>query len=58
MVIFSKLTQSLNAFVPIVSIPVIEKLCKIVSPYALIELADQNQELLSSNTPIINVNVP
>ena len=28
-------------------IPIIEKLCKIVSPYSLIELADQNQELLS-----------
>ena len=28
-------------------IPIIEKLCKIVSPYALIELADQNQDLLS-----------
>ncbi len=28
-------------------IPIIEKICKIVSPYALIELADQNQELLS-----------
>lgn len=28
-------------------IPIIEKVCKIVSPYALIELADQNQELLS-----------
>ncbi|MBR5303232.1 MAG: HDIG domain-containing protein [Candidatus Gastranaerophilales bacterium] len=29
-------------------IPIIEKLCKIVSPYALIELADQNQALLST----------
>lgn len=28
-------------------IPIIEKVCKIVSPYALIELADQNQELLA-----------
>ena len=28
-------------------IPIIEKICKIVSPYALIELADQNQELLA-----------
>ncbi len=28
-------------------IPIIEKICKIVSPYALIELADQNQALLS-----------
>lgn len=28
-------------------VPIIEKLCKIVSPYALIELADQNQDLLS-----------
>lgn len=28
-------------------IPIIEKICKIVSPYTLIELADQNQELLS-----------
>ena len=28
-------------------IPSIEKVCKIVSPYALIELADQNQELLA-----------
>ena len=28
-------------------IPIIEKVCKIISPYALIELADQNQELLS-----------
>lgn len=29
-------------------VPIIEKVCKIVSPYALIELADQNQKLLSN----------
>jgi len=50
--------QSLNPFIGILNglassmialflIPIIEKICKIVSPYALIELADQNQEILS-----------
>ncbi|MBR3604812.1 MAG: HDIG domain-containing protein [Candidatus Gastranaerophilales bacterium] len=36
-----------SSMIVMFSIPVIEKLCKIVSPYALIELADQNQDLLS-----------
>ncbi len=35
------------AMMAIFLIPIIEKLFKLVSPYALIELADQNQELLS-----------
>lgn len=36
-----------SSMIALFLIPIIEKLCKIVSPYALIELADQNQELLS-----------
>ena len=35
------------AGIAMILIPIIEKLCKVVSPYALIELADQNQQLLS-----------
>ena len=42
--IFNGLASSM---IVMFSIPIIEKLCKIVSPYALIELADQNQDLLS-----------
>ncbi len=37
----------ISAMIAMFFIPIIEKVCKIVSPYALIELADQNQELLS-----------
>ncbi len=37
----------ISAMIAMFLIPIIEKVCKIVSPYALIELADQNQELLS-----------
>ncbi|MBQ4646689.1 MAG: HDIG domain-containing protein [Candidatus Gastranaerophilales bacterium] len=37
----------LSSILVVFFVPIIEKLCKIVSPYALIELADQNQELLS-----------
>ena len=37
----------ISSMIVVFFIPIIEKLCKIVSPYALIELADQNQELLS-----------
>ncbi len=37
----------ISSVITMTLIPIIEKLCKIVSPYALIELADQNQELLS-----------
>ncbi len=36
----------ISSMIVMFSVPVIEKLCKIVSPYALIELADQKQELL------------
>ena len=36
-----------SSMIVVFFIPIIEKLCKIVSPYALIELADQNQELLT-----------
>ena len=37
----------ISSMIAMFFIPIIEKVCKIVSPYALIELADQNQELLS-----------
>ncbi len=37
----------ISSMIAMFLIPIIEKICKIVSPYALIELADQNQELLS-----------
>lgn len=37
----------ISSMIVVFFVPIIEKLCKIVSPYALIELADQNQELLS-----------
>lgn len=37
----------ISSMIAMFLIPIIEKVCKIVSPYALIELADQNQELLS-----------
>ncbi len=37
----------ISAMIAMFLIPIIEKICKIVSPYALIELADQNQDLLS-----------
>lgn len=37
----------ISSMIAMFFIPIIEKICKIVSPYALIELADQNQELLS-----------
>ena len=45
---FLALVNSLfSAMIIMLFIPIIEKLCKIVSPYALIELADQNQKLLA-----------
>ena len=37
----------ISSMIAMFLIPIIEKVCKIVSPYALIELADQNQELLA-----------
>ncbi len=37
----------ISSMIAMFLIPIIEKVCKIVSPYALIELGDQNQELLS-----------
>ena len=37
----------ISSMIAMFFIPIIEKVCKIVSPYALIELADQNQELMS-----------
>ncbi len=37
----------ISSMIAMFLIPIIEKICKIVSPYALIELADQNQELLA-----------
>ena len=36
-----------SSMIAVFFIPIIEKICKIVSPYALIEFADQNQELLA-----------
>ena len=37
----------ISSMIVVFFVPIIEKLCKIVSPYALIELADQNQELIA-----------
>lgn len=44
---FGIINGVVSSMVAMFLIPIIEKICKIVSPYALIELADQNQELLS-----------
>ena len=44
---FGILNGLISSMIAMFLIPIIEKVCKIVSPYALIELADQNQELLS-----------